>query len=1091
MSIEFVYKSLISNFYEKYIAHHKDAIIFFQGFPGVFYKVLNNLGYKHLIDYDLSNKYGYCNYHKIDNSRELRSLLSAKGHCWAFYEELIAIAEILNDLSIYSGDLIVVKNNLFSDFYPIEVLYNRVKAIKIFDGENNADDVIIKYYSDMKIYNHTPFFSYVNKHYPIDLNKEINKIDFFENKNPGYVMPEQCVMLNPNELEFIKYRLVNGELQNISYAIEALETQQLKIILPLLNTFGSSFNVTFKLNRRRTIDPLLENEHLDLFRKYWGESATFRYIPFYEDPAVSTSTVNISQGFLLAQIINQAKCALGSDIYSDLIITAPTGAGKSLFFQIPAIYLHVNYNAITLVITPLIALMNDQVLELNKRGVNFATYLNSEITYEERRDRLFGIHEGKYSIVYLSPELLLSNDIDYIIGERKIGLFVIDEAHLVTSWGRDFRVDYWFLGDYIERLRRGNRYNQYVNSMQFPILCLTATAVFGGRDDVVGDLQNSLNLACAADKIFIGYVRRDSIENPIHFKITTVGEKKSNTKKETKIDLTCQKIFELIESGKKSIVYFPYVSQIEDVYKKIITTKPEYIPFIERYSGSGMDKYEKNDSYLRFRDAKLSIMLATKAFGMGINIHDVEVVYHYAPTGTLADYVQEIGRAARKLPVGYAVTDYLKNDMTYAKILWGLSGLRHYQIKSIMKKLYDLYVNKKSRYLLISPEVFSFLFDAVNIDNKVKSGLMLLSSDLLEKYHFRVINVRAKSIFTINYICVPNVIKKSFLKIYGPYCKVMTDVRPRIQSGYGRKGDIITTNTGDIYEIDLSRVWEDKFDDMTFAKFKYHFFIGDLFEISETTISPRIKLVIHYNNDYEQSRNKLLVIVSALQKTFNQIKREYGGRIFTFDDFVKKFNHYYEQKIKREFLAILIDLFCYDGVYFEEIPSEQWKFIERRKESDSEGLYGNTYCFRTNKHSFIEMNVRRYLQDCSPNNESGTHFTTYLPVPKNGGKYSEYQLVASLLEMFGLATYELIGGKNPQIFVRINDPLKLRRIAELNKPYRNSLLTQIEERHKTAVKIVNGFMSHNLTDNQRWSVIEHYFLGHDEIVDKELGIYEI
>ena len=65
MSIEFVYKSLISHFYEKYIAHHKDAIIFFQGFPGVFYKVLNNLGYKHLIDYDLSNKYGYCNYHKI------------------------------------------------------------------------------------------------------------------------------------------------------------------------------------------------------------------------------------------------------------------------------------------------------------------------------------------------------------------------------------------------------------------------------------------------------------------------------------------------------------------------------------------------------------------------------------------------------------------------------------------------------------------------------------------------------------------------------------------------------------------------------------------------------------------------------------------------------------------------------------------------------------------------------------------------------------------------------------------------------------------------------------------------------------------
>ena len=120
---------------------------------------------------------------------------------------------------------------------------------------------------------------------------------------------------------------------------------------------------------------------------------------------------------------------------------------------------------------------------------------------------------------------------------------------------------------------------------------------------------------------------------------------------------------------------------------------------------------------------------------MGINIPDVEVVYHYAPTGTLADYVQEIGRAARKIPKGYAVTDYLKNDMNYAKVLWGLSGLRHYQIKAIMKKLYNLHVQKGTRNLLVSPEVFGFLFDNKSIDNKVKSGLMLLSADLLEKYH--------------------------------------------------------------------------------------------------------------------------------------------------------------------------------------------------------------------------------------------------------------------------------------------------------------------------------------------------------------------
>jgi len=198
-----------------------------------------------------------------------------------------------------------------------------------------------------------------------------------------------------------------------------------------------------------------------------------------------------------------------------------------------------------------------------------------------------------------------------------------------------------------------------------------------------------MSLVCSQDNIYFGSVRRDNGIHSIEFNINVAGEKKSNTKKEDKIDLTCKKMIELIESNKKSIVYFPYVSQIEDVFKKIIEMKPSYKMYIEKYSGSGMDKYEKNESYNRFKNSSLSIMLATKAFGMGINIPDVEVVYHYAPTGTLADYVQEIGRAARKIERGYAMIDYLKNDMNYASVLWGLSGLRHYQIKAIMKKLYN------------------------------------------------------------------------------------------------------------------------------------------------------------------------------------------------------------------------------------------------------------------------------------------------------------------------------------------------------------------------------------------------------------------
>ena len=113
---------------------------------------------------------------------------------------------------------------------------------------------------------------------------------------------------------------------------------------------------------------------------------------------------------------------------------------------------------------------------------------------------------------------------------------------------------------------------------------------------------------------------------------------------------------------------------------------------------------------------------------------------------------------------------------------------------------------------------------------------------------------------------------------------------------------------------------------------------------------------------------------------------------------------------------------------------------------------------------------------------------TYLPIPKKNGKYSEYQLVASLLELFDLATYDLVGGRNPQIFVRINDPLKLKRIAESEVAYRNGILTDIEARHTRAADIMNRFMMSALDDSDRWRIIENYFLGNDGIVDSELGI---
>lgn len=1084
-----VYKQLISEFIRDKTGNERNAILFFQGFPSVFYKALYESELSYFYGEPVSQS-GYIDYNNIDSGRLLQRFLGSTGLCWGYYEELTGLTDILNDLTLYKGDIIVVHNNLNSVYYPIDVPISMDEASRIYEDDFSGIDKekIAKYYSDFKVIDGVPYYSYVNKHYDIDVNTQITEVDFFYNKAykiSGYeTLPKKTIGIN--NLQPVINDLLKGKLSSCTYIIQCLN-EKITDKVAVLNAFGNRINVYFTTdNISRSVKVAEEKQNLALFKKYWGKDAEFYDLRFYKDPAVSIETINISQGSLITDIIDQCKSAMSGEIYSDIIVTAPTGAGKSVFFQVPAIYLHENHKLLTIVICPLVALMHDQVKELQERGIGYATYINSDISYEERQNRLEGIIEGRYSIIYLSPEMLLSYDIRTIIGDRKIGLMVIDEAHLVTSWGRDFRVDYWFLGDHLERIRRGSYYRKYADIMSFPVLCLTATAVYGGRDDVIEDLQNSLHLNCSSEHLYIGYVRRDNIK----FDINHPQVKKTYSKKEENMILTADRVKSFLDKSEKSIVYFSFISQIEDVYNEISGKYPELVRYIEKYSGGGMKSLEKNDSYNRFRNSEALVMLATKAFGMGVNIPDVRNVYHYAPTGTLADYVQEIGRAARKLDYGCAIIDYLPNDMHYAKTLWGLSGLRHYQIRAIMKKLYDLYQTKKSRNLLFSPDVFSFLFDANSVDMKVKSGLMLLSSDLLEKYHFKVITVRPKNIFSKHYINVPFEVEKEFMSEYGKYCEAMTDDKPRVIPAYGRINEITVYNNGRIYEIDLGKVWENEFNDLSFARFKYHFFSGDLFSFGADKINPRVKLVIHYDKKYDSAREELLKIVSAVQKTFNRIYHRYGGREFTMDEFRNTFNELYEKKIRREYINMLLDLFCYEKTDIYDIPNEQWKFVERRKSGEN-GQFGESrYCIRTSKFSYIEQNIKRYLMQTSPNSDDGKSFIAYLPVPRRNEKYSEYQLVASLLEMFDLATYDLVGGRNPQIFVRINDPLKLKRIAESGREYRNTMLSNIEERHKRAAVIVDRFMTTELDDDERWSVIENYFLGHDSIVDIQLGINE-
>lgn len=208
-------------------------------------------------------------------------------------------------------------------------------------------------------------------------------------------------------------------------------------------------------------------------KRHWGYDA-FRKFTVYDVQKLDAgikSTFEVSQEQIIADIVQQAELCMDGKNFRDVFVTAPTGAGKSVIFQIPAIYLAERYKRLTLVISPLIGLMNDQVKNLALKN-------------------------------YRRSETLLSrSDIEQLIGAREIGLVVIDEAHIVTTWGKQFRPDYWYLGDHLRKLRKGH---------SFVIATFTATAIYHGAEDMYDDTINSLHLR---DPItYLGYVKRGDID---------------------------------------------------------------------------------------------------------------------------------------------------------------------------------------------------------------------------------------------------------------------------------------------------------------------------------------------------------------------------------------------------------------------------------------------------------------------------------------------------------------------------------------------------------------------------------------------------
>jgi RecQ family ATP-dependent DNA helicase len=301
----------------------------------------------------------------------------------------------------------------------------------------------------------------------------------------------------------------------------------------------------------------------------------------------------------------------------------PTGSGKSLCFQLAAEQLR--GQGLTLVVSPLIALMADQ----NKSRTAGVTFLNSTVTYEELRERRKGLWNGSYHLLYVTPEQLGSESLLRILteGRRKVNRVAIDEAHCVSEWGHSFRVEYLLLRDALARLGRP------------PVLLLTATAPPEVRKDVVKQLGIELVPRRGGDLI-IDHYRREELE-PGVTRVKGRHRKYENLRKFIK------------EQGKQTrgIVYTRFATAgWEDGRENC----QEIADFLESHRLGPVAIYHgqlptdaKGVEQERFTEGDARIIVATNAFGLGIDLPKIDWIVHFYMPPSLLDYYQEIGRGGR------------------------------------------------------------------------------------------------------------------------------------------------------------------------------------------------------------------------------------------------------------------------------------------------------------------------------------------------------------------------------------------------------------------------------------------------------------
>ena len=408
----------------------------------------------------------------------------------------------------------------------------------------------------------------------------------------------------------------------------------------------------------------------------------------------------------------------------------PTSTGKSICYQVPALSRYDKTGALTVVISPLVALMADQVAGLEAKGITSCVAISGMLSMPERADALERLRLGDAAIVLCSPEQLRSVSLRRALDQREIGAWVLDEAHCLSKWGHDFRPDYRYVGRFIrEKVQDG---------ATPPVLCLTATAKPDVKSEIVDYFREQLEVEM---RVVDGGSERTNLE----FEVVPTSEA---TKLHDIHLILEQHLTSRKEGG--AIVYCATRRHTEVVAGFLA----EKGLSADRFH-AGLQPEEKKNVQRRFIEGELQVIAATNAFGMGIDKPDVRLVVHADIPSSLENYLQEAGRAGRDQQNAHCVLLYTKDDIDRQFTMSARSRLTRREIHSVLRALRRLRKRNKDGgdgfaasvgEILAEDEEREFNRDSTTDDTRARTAVMWLEDAQLLSRDENKVRVFASSL---------------------------------------------------------------------------------------------------------------------------------------------------------------------------------------------------------------------------------------------------------------------------------------------------------------------------------------------------------